>query len=374
LGQRRPKKTEEELAVAEIQQEPTSEEEESTPEEVVVPEPVKVQAPVVVARAPVQAPPVKVAPPKAKSKSKGKAKANKTEMEDSIETLKDQVEELQAKNAECAAVVQEIQALTAGKATEAALAHYLNKVSDSLQRECGEKPFHSKSADPTAAEKYYQSEDSVVLRDAAEQLGDKFMIIGMNLINTKKFKTQIQHSVYQLEQASKKHMEVTQFRKENEEFQDRIKEYVESKIAIVDGRVKEQSDEATKQKKKFQEDLNELQKQTLWKIKDIENLMEKRISEHKVNTLIAGLEKKLKQNIDDVESELTKSSNEKFESCEEALKKLESQSAYKFKDLQNALNRIQAEVDDCAKTEKVGALEFEIRSVKEALEAELYTV
>ena len=48
--------------------------------------------------------------------------------------------------------------------------------------------------------------------------------------------------------------------------------------------------------------------------------MEKRISEHKVNTLIAGLEKKLKQNIEEVDSELTKSTNEKFESCQEALK------------------------------------------------------
>ena len=68
--------------------------------------------------------------------------------------------------------------------------------------------------------------------------------------------------------------------------------------------------------------------------------MEKRISEHKVNTLIAGLEKKLKQNIDDVDSELTKSSNEKYESCQEAIKKLDSQSTYRFKDLDNALNRI----------------------------------
>ena len=142
-----PKKTEEELAVAEIQQEPTSEEEESTPEEVVK-EPVKVLAPVVVARAPVVEKHVKVVAPKAKPKSK--AKINKTEMEDSIEFLKDQVEELQAKNADCTAMVDEIKALAAGKATEAALAHYINKVSGSLQRECGEKPFHTKSADPSA--------------------------------------------------------------------------------------------------------------------------------------------------------------------------------------------------------------------------------
>jgi hypothetical protein len=254
LGQKLPKKTEEELAVSEIRQEPTSEEEEeSLPE--AVEEPVKV-APVEVARAPIEKK-VKVVAPKAKSKSK--AKINKTEMEDSIETLKDQVEELQVKNAEHGVLVQEIRALTAGKATEAALAHYLSKMSDSLQRECGDKPYSNKTVDP-AAEKYYQSEDSVMLRNAAEQLGDKFMIIGMNLINTKKFKTQIQHSVYQLEKASKTHMEVNQFRKENEEFEERIKDYVECKIATIDTKIKEQSDTVMEKNSKFEEELSELQK------------------------------------------------------------------------------------------------------------------
>ena len=254
MGQKLPKKTEEELAVSEIRQEPTSEEEESLPE--AVEEPVKV-APVVVARAPIEKK-VQVVAPKAKSKSK--PKINKTEMEDSIETLKDQVEELQVKNAEHGVLVQEIRTLTAGKATEAALAHYLSKISDSLQRECGDKPYSNKTADPAAAEKYYQSEDSVVLRNAAEQLSDKFMIIGMNLINTKKFRTQIQHSVYQLEKASKTHMEVNQFRKENEEFEERIKDYVECKISTIETKLKEQSDTMMEKNKKFEEELSELQK------------------------------------------------------------------------------------------------------------------
>ena len=54
LAQRLPKKTAEELAVAEIQQEPTSEEEESIEEVKFVEAPVKVHAPVAVARAPVR--------------------------------------------------------------------------------------------------------------------------------------------------------------------------------------------------------------------------------------------------------------------------------------------------------------------------------
>ena len=51
--------------------------------------------------------------------------------------------------------------------------------------------------------------------------------------------------------------------------------------------------------------------------------MEKRISEHKVNTLIDGLEKKLKQVISDVDSNSNQNNNERFSSCEESVKKLE---------------------------------------------------
>jgi hypothetical protein len=34
----------------------------------------------------------------------------------------------------------------------------------------------------------YQSEDSIALKDAVNELFDKFQIIGMNLIQAKKFK------------------------------------------------------------------------------------------------------------------------------------------------------------------------------------------
>jgi hypothetical protein len=117
----------------------------------------------------------------------------------------------------------------------------------------------------------------------------------MNILATNKFKTQASHQIYLLEQLTKKHMEVTTFRKENEAFENRIKDFVDFKLSLVENKMKEQQEGAINTNQKFQEDLSEMQKQTLWKIKDIENLMEKRISEHKVNTLIAGLEKKMKQ-------------------------------------------------------------------------------
>ena len=40
-----------------------------------------------------------------------------------------------------------------------------------------------------------------------------------------------------------------------------------------------------------------MHKETLWKIKDLENILDKRISEHKVNSLLDSLEKRLNTKI-----------------------------------------------------------------------------
>jgi len=46
----------------------------------------------------------------------------------------------------------------------------------------------------------YQTEDCVLLKDSANNLIDKFLIIGMNIINQKNFKKAAQKQIYDLEQ------------------------------------------------------------------------------------------------------------------------------------------------------------------------------
>lgn len=64
------------------------------------------------------------------------------------------------------------------------------QIADGLQRECGEKPFSNSLSSPSTLGYLYQTEYSVKLKEAADKLVDKFQIIGMNLINFKKFKTE----------------------------------------------------------------------------------------------------------------------------------------------------------------------------------------
>ena len=73
------------------------------------------------------------------------------------------------------------------KAKESTLAYYLNNIAHSLQRECGIRPPHAanKVAEDSTMDKYYQSEDSVQLKKAAEEFASKMEIIGMNIIQIK---------------------------------------------------------------------------------------------------------------------------------------------------------------------------------------------
>lgn len=108
-------------------------------------------------------------------------------------------------------------------------------------------------------------------------------------------------------------MEIGEFRKEHEDFEQRIKEYVETKCAYLDNKLNEANDTIAKNKEMFDEELAENKKQTLWKIKDLENLLEKRISEHKVNTLLEAMDKKFKNLIKDTDDRQTKKNKEEFE-------------------------------------------------------------
>ena len=60
------------------------------------------------------------------------------------------------------------------RATEKTLSIYLNKVVDGLQKECGERPtYQNNISQPSVLMDHYQTEDSVILKDAFNALVEK---------------------------------------------------------------------------------------------------------------------------------------------------------------------------------------------------------
>ena len=121
-------------------------------------------------------------------------------MDEEMEQMGDQLEVLQESNEEMKLAIarnqealDSMQSEFSTKAVEKTLAFYFDKLSSSLQKDCGEKPYQNKLNQKDMLGKFYQSEDSIALAKSIDILADKIQIIGMNLITQKKFKGTAAH-------------------------------------------------------------------------------------------------------------------------------------------------------------------------------------
>lgn len=166
------------------------------------------------------------------------------------------------------------------KAQEATIAHYLDTIANSLQRELGNAP-HSpnKVKEESSLDKYYQSEDSLVLKNAAENLGNKIQAIGLHLVEQKKFKKKAEKILYELEKSNEKYIKIDFFRKEHEDYQERIRDYVMIQMGNIQENLTQHRDEQVQTVNLFEEHIEKIKKETLWKITDCEDIIKTRISE-----------------------------------------------------------------------------------------------
>ena len=144
-----------------------------------------------------------------------------------VEQLKDNVEELQLQYAANQKQFDDFKDNFMAKASEKTIAFYLKKIAGSLHRECGEKMYTSSAdsglANQSQMAELYQSEDSLLLKDSAQMLYDKFQIVGMNLVNQKKYKKSSQQQIYKIEEQLKGTVKQATFQSEVEGIEKRLR-------------------------------------------------------------------------------------------------------------------------------------------------------
>ena len=182
-------------------------------------------------------------------------------------------------------MAEEISEAYLSKAKEATLAYYMNNIAQSLQRECGIRPPHSptKVAEASKMDKYYQSEDSVHLKKAAEEFASKMEIIGMNIIQIKQQEKKSNKLLLQLEGQCCGFVRHEKFQKEYDQYEERIRAYVVEQMASLHTKLEEHKDEVQQSTVHLEELVNKNQKDTLWKIEDCEALLKTRITEQKTD-------------------------------------------------------------------------------------------
>ena len=180
------------------------------------------------------------------------------------------------------------------KATEKTLAFYFDRIAGAIQRELGDKPPHSsqKISQNSNFQEIYQTEDSLQLQKSSQNFCDKLEILGLNVIKLKKWQSQAQKEIKTLQEQCATFIKLETFRQELTENEKRCRDYTTQRADELTENLLKQQQTLGETIKKFENDLSKNEQQTLWKIRDCEDLLKTRISEHKVNDMIDAIDKK----------------------------------------------------------------------------------
>lgn len=104
-----------------------------------------------------------------------------------------------------------------------------------MQRELGSKSPVSpeKMGEESAFGEIFQTNDSKSLSDSAELLSKKLEIMGLNLIEFKKFKMKAQKQILALEQEQEKFVRTEYFRNEHQDYEIRMRNYTANQVGSL---------------------------------------------------------------------------------------------------------------------------------------------
>lgn len=97
------------------------------------------------------------------------------------------------------------------------------------------------------------------MKDAVNEMFDKFQIIGMNLIQAKKFKKDAQHRIYHVEEKQKQLIDVHRFAKDMEAMEERIKDFAMGQNKVLQDDLNAHKQELSEKARYFDEKTSELQ-------------------------------------------------------------------------------------------------------------------
>lgn len=307
-------------------------------------------------------------------KLKKKTKKHETEIEqlqEQVEQLQEHTEEMKLELSACKEFVGSVKDNFNDRAMEKTIAVYFEKIANNLHKDCGERPQNTKLREKNMLGELYQSEDSVQLARAADKLADKIQIIGMNLLNFKKFKNTAGHSLYELENRVDKHITLDFFRKEHEELQTKIHEIVDIKLSKLSASVKGYNDSLNEALEKFQAQVNEIRKEATWRLPELETMVKARITETKAMTVIREIETKHGKEIKQMEAKMIDRLYNSFKECNTKVETAVDFTEHRYADTKRELLHLSSKIENTIEKVKFAELQLDVRVMKKTMEEEI---
>ena len=92
------------------------------------------------------------------------------------------------------------------------MGEYFKKISESLHKECGERPVAYKIEEHNFLAEHFLTDDSLILKGSAEKFIEKVEVIGLNILENQKFKQRTNERIEQLEKKIPTFFTIDEFR------------------------------------------------------------------------------------------------------------------------------------------------------------------
>lgn len=121
----------------------------------------------------------------------------------------------------------------------------------------------------------------------------------------------------------------------------------------------------------FNQKMDTTYKETLWKIKDVETIIESRISEQKVTNLLKDLESRLSSNLKIADERLSASLNSKTEELKSNIEFGQMDSKNKHEELKKEVKRFSMQIESTVKKDVFNMTVVKIDDLKRQIEGEM---
>ena len=174
-------------------------------------------------------------------------------------------------------------------------------------------------------------------KDTITTAVQKIGIMGDKVLDLTKFKAQTQENITEIHSKLKTKAEISYVKSKTKKVKKAITEDIKSRTELIMTHIKEEDDRLAARINELDKKFSELELNTFWKLKDCEDLLKVRVNEKYVNDAIAGLEEKMKKNLEEMNRGSLGKLEKHLKELEKELEKLENDSSNKLKVLKEDL-------------------------------------
>lgn len=170
-------------------------------------------------------------------------------------------------------------------------------------------------------------------KDTITNAVQKIGLMGERLVDLSNFKLQTQENIHEINTQLKTKAEISYVKKKNKTVKKKLMDELKTRQELIMNHIKDEDDILAARINELDKKFADLELNTFWKLKDVEDLLKVRVNEKYVADAIAGLEERLKKNLDDMNRGSLSKLERHIKELEKELEKLAIDQANKLKAL-----------------------------------------